>query len=412
MLFIFPMLRDAWKEERRGKGHLPNQQKYLYNLESNLYDLADRLNSGMFRPAPLRIKNILYPKRRKAQVPSQEDKIVQHAIADEYAYYPLVRPLVKEASANTRGRGTDYGVGLLRENLRSFWLKYGRAPYILKGDVHRFFYSIPHDRARELVEKYIEDRDIRAIMFLFIELTKIGLPLGLQQGQLLANVYLSAFDHLIKEKWRIKYYGRHMDDFYVLSDSREELEEILSWCGEYMASIGLELNPKTEIRYRNFDYLGFHFVVGDTGKIITRLAKGKLKSKRRHLTKLARQLGAGELTPERVEAAYFGWRQHACKAKNSRTQVMNIDNYFDGKLKEQGYELMIYPINKGKVRWRVAIVSLQETSPLTENETGTDKGGGTHNVENDCPTYGGHEDLRQRVHERCRDTDAVYLSGP
>ena len=354
-MFTYEELRAGWKEESRGKSNAPNQQKYRYNLEDNLYALQERLERRTFKPAPLRIKQIYYPKRRHAQVPSQEDKIVQHVICDNYAYYPMVAPLVKEASANTRGRGTDYGTALLRNNMRKFWLKYHRPPYILKGDVHSFFYSIPHDRAKALIEKYIDNEDIAFIMNQYVELSARGLPLGLQQSQLLANLYLSEFDHKIKEQWGVKYYGRHMDDFYILSDNREKLEEILQWCNEYLQSIGLELNPKTKIFYRSFDYLGFHFIMSDTGKIIMRLAKQKVQAKRRYFRKLVDHLREGKISIERFEQAYFGWRAYASKAKNGRTQILNMDKYVDTCLAKIDLELMIYKINKGKIRWRVAV---------------------------------------------------------
>ena len=359
MIFDYDTLRLAWKDESKGKREAPNQQRYRYNLEENLYSLSQRLQAGTFEPAPLRIKQIYYPKRRRAQVPSQEDKIVQHAIADTYAYFPLVAPLIKEASANTRGRGTDYGVELLEKDLRRFWLKYRRAPYILKGDVHNFFGSIPHDRAIALVEHHLEDQDVQEIMRRFIGLTARGLPLGLQQSQLLANLYLSEFDHKLKERKGVEFYGRHMDDFYILCRTREEAELLLAWVREYIEGVGLELNPKTCICYRGFDYLGFRFIVSDTGKIIVRVAKPKLKSKRRHMAKLARQLAAGEVTPEKVEAAYFGWRHHALKAKNARTQVLNMDTYLDGKLRAAGYQLRIYKVDHGKVKWRVLVAPIK-----------------------------------------------------
>ena len=38
-----------------------------------------------------------------------------------------------------------------------------------------------------------------------------------------------------------------MDDFYISSDSYEELETLLDWIKDYTRSIGLELNPKTAI---------------------------------------------------------------------------------------------------------------------------------------------------------------------
>lgn len=355
MIFSYDELRRGWKEESKGKRNLPNQQRYRYELEDKLYDLGERLRNGEFQPAQLRIKTIYYPKLRRAQVPSQEDKIVQHAICDNHAYFPMVAPLVKEASANTRGRGTDYGRAILADGLRRFWLKYKRPPYILKGDVHSFFNSIPHDRASKLIERYIDDPDIRGVMAKFVGLTKVGLPLGLQQSQLLANLYLSEFDHKIKERWHCRFYGRHMDDFYILSDSREELEKILAWTVEYMAGIGLELNPKTDIFCRAFDYLGFRFIVSDTGKVVIRLAKDKLQSKRRHMKKLAGELKAGKITPERFESAYFGWRQHACKAKNARTQIIGMDRYVNEQLRSAGYELVIAWVNKGTIKWRVRL---------------------------------------------------------
>ncbi len=355
MIFDFEDLRLAWKAESRGKRSLPNQQRYRYRLEENLFALAERLNSGAFEPTPLRLKRIYYPKRRQAQVPSQEDKIVQHAIADEHAYYPMVAPLIKEASANTRGRGTDYGVKELQEQLRRFWNRHHKQPWILKCDIHHFFYSIPHGRANALIDRYIKDEAISAIMKKFVALTGRGLPLGLQQSQLLANLYLSDLDHKIKERLGFTFYGRHMDDFYILAETEAELRKALDWIREYVASIGLELNPKTAILYKSFDYLGYCFTLGDTGKVIVRLSKTKVQAKRRHLRRMARQLETGQITAEKFAASYFGWRQHAMKAKNARTQVLNIDQYTNSLLNTIGYALTVAKVNKGKVHWRVIV---------------------------------------------------------
>ena len=158
-------------------------------------------------------------------------------------------------------------------------------------------------------------------------------------------------DHKLTEQLGAEFYGRHMDDFYILCESREIAETLLTWCKGYVESIGLELNPKTAIFYRSFDYLGFHIIMSDTGKIVVRVAK----SKRRHLRKLVSQLAAEEITPQRMEKAYFGWRHHALKAKNARTQVLNMDAYIDGALRQIGRRLIIYKIDYGKTKWRVCI---------------------------------------------------------
>lgn len=314
------------------------------------------LNNGSYQPDPLREKQVLYPKRRIVQVPSLNDKIVQHVICDGYAYEPMTKPLIREASANTRGRGTDYGRDILVKHLRAFWRKYKRPPYILKCDVHSFFASIPHDRLLQLIDRYIDNPIVKSQMEAFVALTDQGSPLGLQQSQLTSNLYLSELDHKLKERLGVEFYGRHMDDFYILSDSRAWLEEIWAWIRRYLDSIGLELNPKTNIFYRSFDYIGFRFIVSDTGKVIVRLSPGKLKSKRRHLKKQAGELASGKKTPEQLEASYFGWRVHAFKAKNARTQIINMDTYFNGLLQQAGYRLCIYPYEGTKIKWRVSIV--------------------------------------------------------
>lgn len=357
MIFNYDIVRFGWLEERRGKRNAPNQQRFLYYLEENLYKLCYELQGGTFQPSPLRIKQIYFPKRREAQVPTQEDKIVQHVISDTYAYYPLVAPLTVEASANTRGRGTDYAVERLQKDLRAFWLKYHRPPYIVKADIHSFFASIPHDRVLALLERYIDDPDVREIMRRFVALTDRGLPLGLQQSQLIANLYLCEMDHKIKERLGAEFYGRHMDDFYILCETRERAEMYMRWISGYVSSIGLELNPKTAVFCRSFDYLGFHFTVGDTGKIVVHVAKAKIKSKRHHLRRLVRQLSDGEITPERLEAAYFGWRHHALKAKNARPQVVNMDAYLDRMLRKIGYRLVIHKAENQytKIKWRVTV---------------------------------------------------------
>lgn len=355
MIFDYPTLRLGWQDERKGKRNVPNQQRYLYNLEENLYRLCYRLQTGKFEPTTLRIKQIFYPKRRQAQVPSQEDKIVQHVICDTYAYFPLVAPLVDGASANTRGRGTDYALKRLQQDYRTFWVKHHRPPFIVKGDIHSFFASIPHERVMELIYRHLPDTDVQNVMRKYVDLTERGLPLGLQQSQLLANLYLSEMDHKLTEQLGAEFYGRHMDDFYILCESKEIAETLLTWCKNYVENIGLELNPKTAIFYRSFDYLGFHIIMSDTGKIVVRVAKGKIKSKRRHLRKLVSQLATGEITPQRMEKAYFGWRHHALKAKNARTQVLNMDAYLDGALRQIGYRLIIYKVDHGKIKWRVSI---------------------------------------------------------
>ena len=99
------------------------------------------------------------------------------------------------------------------------------------------------------------------------------MPLGYQTSQLFALMFLDEFDHIIKEKYRIKYYGRYMDDFYIICSDKRKLQCILRDVRALMDSYGLELNQKTAIfPLRNgIDFLGFHSYLTDTGAVIQKL---------------------------------------------------------------------------------------------------------------------------------------------
>lgn len=356
MVFTPESLFYSWKDVSQGKHDIENQARFEFFLEPNLYALAHDLNADLFHPHALREKVIPYPKRRTAQVPSLVDKIVQHEIYDGYAYQKLSAPMVKSASANMRGRGDTYAIQLAKNDLHEFWKEHRRPPFILKGDVHSFFASIPHERTFELIDRYIDDADVRRIMKNFIKLTPEGLSLGIVQNQQLANLYLSEFDHIMKERFHCKYYGRHMDDWRIYSDSREELENILKWTEEYLGSIGLTLNPKTAITYRQFDFLGFSFIMTDTGKVIMRLQNSKRKAELKRLHKQVKQLLAGEITPEHLSQSYMGWREHASHG-NTRNMILKMDERLSAMLMDNGYTMkVIHSRNrKGKKKTEVRI---------------------------------------------------------
>ena len=52
------------------------------------------------------------------------------------------------------------------------------------------------------------------------------MPLGSLTSQFFANVYLNELDYFIKHKLRAKYYIRYVDDFIILHNSKEKLENL------------------------------------------------------------------------------------------------------------------------------------------------------------------------------------------
>ena len=111
-----------------------------------------------------------------------------------------------------------------------------------------------------------------------------GLPLGNQTSQWFANYYLDEFDRLIKEKLRLKYYSRYMDDCVMIHWDKEYLKYCLEEIMNSREEHALDFNEKTVIfpLKNGVNYLGWHFYITDTGKIIRRVThRTKYRFKRR-----------------------------------------------------------------------------------------------------------------------------------
>ena len=91
---------------------------------------------------------------------------------------------------------------------------------------------------------------------------EVGIPIGNQSSQLFALLYLNGLDHYIKEKLGIKFYGRYMDDFYLIHEDKEYLKYCLREITAYVGNLGLELNEKTQIYpLRNgIDFFGVPYI--------------------------------------------------------------------------------------------------------------------------------------------------------
>lgn len=80
---------------------------------------------------------------------------------------------------------------------------------------------------------------------LFHSKSNCGLPIGNLTSQIFANFYLNGFDHYIKDKLNIKYYGRYVDDFIIIHKDKYYLKESIQLIDDYLNSrLGLKLHPR------------------------------------------------------------------------------------------------------------------------------------------------------------------------
>lgn len=242
----------------------------------------------------------------------------------------------KTGAGAERTEGTHYGLDRLQEFMRRFYRKNGIDGWILKGDISKYFYSIRHDVLKTLIREKITDPDVLRLVDLIIDSTEgnVGIPIGNQTSQLFALLYLDGLDHFVKEKLGIKYYGRYMDDFFLIHHDKAYLQECRKQIEAFVQARGLSLNAKTNIfpLKHGVDFLGFHTYLTESGAVIRKVRRRSKNNMKRKLKKLAALHAAGRIDAKTVEQSYQSWRGHAEKG-NSYHLIRRTDHYYNSLMK-------------------------------------------------------------------------------
>ena len=288
--------------------------------------IESELRARTYTPQPLRLFEVFEPKRRFVQAPSVMDKIIQNVLVDEILYDTLTIPFIRDSYSGVKGSGTHDGLNRLKRFMSESWRAYYADCYVLKGDIHHFFDSINQNDVMDRASRYIPDEDVMDLLWRYVKLCPHGLPLGLRTSQPLANLELCWMDHLIKEKYRCKWYGRYMDDFYVIHPNKQFLKQLRRDLEAELAVIGLELNNKTQIFpvRHGIDFLGFRTYMSDSGKIIRQLRRQNKKNIVRKIKRYEIQYRSGELTAGDLKQQYKSWRAHASHG-NCRSLIIKHD---------------------------------------------------------------------------------------
>ena len=109
------------------------------------------------------------------------------------------------------------------------------------------------------------------------------------------------------------YENLYMDDMILIHNDREYLRECLRQMEEYAErNLKLEFNEKTQIHHisQGVDYLGFHFYLTDTGKVIRKLRQSGKKRLKKKMAALKRLRKDGRIDDEAVKRCLISYDGH------------------------------------------------------------------------------------------------------
>ena len=310
----FRNMYKAYKRTKSGKGTKKSAARFGVMALDGIHQLIEQLKNKTYTISPYNEFKVYEPKERIIKTCSFKDKVVQHSICDNVILPKLQEVFIYDNYAGQTGKGPLFGNDRLSEHMQQFYGKYGFNGYILKCDITKFFYNISHEQLKDIVNYHFShDEDICWLCNLFIDSTDgVGIPLGNQINQGFALLYLNGMDKLITGELGIQYYGRYMDDFYLIHQSKEYLKYCLEVITEFLNTLDLTLNGKTQIfPFKNgVSYLGFHTYIISSGKPIRKLKNQNKRNNQKKYLKMAKLVASGKLPEEKYNNSYNAWKNH------------------------------------------------------------------------------------------------------
>ena len=310
----FGNLYKAYKKAKAGKGFNGSSAKFqTMNLEG-LHILKEQLENQTYRMNPYNEFKVYEPKERVIKSCSFKDKVVQHCLCDNLLHIKLANEFIRTNYAGQIGKGTHFGMDCLKEQMLDYYNQHGIDGWILKCDITKFFYQIDHDILKDIVDYYFQDDYTKWLNHLLIDSTYgLGLPLGNQATQVYALLMLNGLDHFVTGELGISFYGRYMDDFYLIHSNKEYLKWCLVCIKQFVDNLGLSLNGKTQIiPFKNgLLFTGFHHYITADGKYIRKLNGVNKRRIRKKIRVWAKLVNSGKMSEQKFYEKYNAWKNHA-----------------------------------------------------------------------------------------------------
>ncbi len=275
---------------------------------------------------------------RKIEAPAIRDRVFQKSITKNILI-PSLRPfIIYDNYASLKQRGTSFARKRFEVILRRYIIHHGTEGYIMLIDIKKYFENIDHDVLKKLVAPKIqnEQKEVIEIINYIIDTssrTNKGLNLGGEPPQIFAVYYLNMIDTFVKIVKGIKYYGRYMDDIFVIAQTKTELKQILKEIEEKLSILKLEINrKKTNIikLCHGFTFLQIKYFITDTGKIIKSPSHSKIVRERRRLKSFKKMYDNGKMTEFDIFNCYKSWRGTILREHNAyKGTIMRMDALYN-----------------------------------------------------------------------------------
>ena len=338
-IISYRALFSANRKSKRGVSWKASIQRYQMNLLRNMEMTQNALEHGRdITKGFVEFDTMERGKLRHIRSIHYSERVVQRAACDVSLVPMLRRGLIYDNGACLPGKGIDQSLERLTAHLQKFYRANGfsNEGWAVLFDFSGFFDNILHSYCLEMYGKAFADQRILWLLKCFVlpfgypnsgrayrrvkqknlmeNYTGRSLGLGSQISQITAVAYPSAIDHYIKERLKIRFYGRYMDDGYMLFRTKESAQEAIVILRRICSRLGIKVNERktriVKIKH-GIRFLKVKMTLTETGKVKRRMARESIVRQRRKLKKFAAKVKKGEMTIEEAANSHASWKGHA-----------------------------------------------------------------------------------------------------
>ena len=278
---IIPLvdLFKAYYSCRKNKRSTINALAFELNLEEELIQLKEELESGRYTISNSIAFVVDKPVKREIFAANFRDRVVHHFLIQKMNAV-FEKHFIYDSYACRKAKGTHFGIGRVDGFIRKCSKNYTQDCYVLKLDIKGFFMHINKTILYTKIETLFTSKYKGADKQLYLNLCKIilfnepvnnaiikgnlnnwdnlpkdkslfaakpgyGLPIGNLTSQVFANVYMSSLDHFVKHELGIRYYGRYVDDFVLVHTNKAYLKSLIPIISKFLKTeLHLKLHPK------------------------------------------------------------------------------------------------------------------------------------------------------------------------
>lgn len=363
---------DAFNKCKKGSIWKESVQRYEMNLLKNIDHQITAIQNGTYEQLPFNE----FPlnergKTREIKAIHIEDRVVLRNLCDNILTPSIKKYLIYDNGASVKGKGIHFTRKRFETHLHKYYREHGsNEGYILLMDFTKFFDNIQHNKLVSEYEQRINDEDLIGFLRKVIDAFKIdvsymsedeykyclnsvynaleyakidkslltgekymkkSIGIGSQISQISGLLFPTRIDSYCKIVKSLHYYGRYMDDTYIIHESKEYLKELLHEINKICDGYGIFINhKKTQIvkLTKTFTFLKTRYNLTDTGKVIKRINKDSITRERRKLKKFRKMLNEGKITYPEIEEAYHSWRGNL-RYYSAYNVMKNMDKLFN-----------------------------------------------------------------------------------